>query len=49
MINNITNWIIENKEWVFSGIGITAYAALNVRADRAPWCIPTAQMVQRSR
>lgn len=23
MINNITNWIIENKEWVFSGIGIT--------------------------
>lgn len=24
MINNIINWIIENYEWVFSGIGITA-------------------------
>ena len=23
MINNITNWIIENQEWVFSGIGVT--------------------------
>lgn len=23
MINNIINWIIENKEWVFSGIGVT--------------------------
>lgn len=23
MINNIANWIIENQEWVFSGIGVT--------------------------
>lgn len=23
MINNITNWIIANQEWVFSGIGVT--------------------------
>jgi hypothetical protein len=23
MINNIINWIIENKEWFFSGIGVT--------------------------
>ena len=23
MINNITNWIIENQEWFFSGIGVT--------------------------
>ena len=23
MINTVINWIIENKEWVFSGIGVT--------------------------
>lgn len=23
MIKNAVNWIIENREWVFSGIGIT--------------------------
>ena len=23
MINKVINWIIENKEWVFSGIGVT--------------------------
>ena len=23
MINNIINWIIENQEWIFSGIGVT--------------------------
>ena len=23
MITNITNWIMENREWVFSGIGVT--------------------------
>ena len=24
MINQIVNWIIENRDWVFSGIGVTA-------------------------
>ena len=23
MINNIINWIANNQEWVFSGIGVT--------------------------
>ena len=23
MINNIINWIVNNQEWVFSGIGVT--------------------------
>lgn len=23
MINNMINWMIENREWVFSGIGVT--------------------------
>lgn len=23
MINKVFNWIIENREWVFSGIGVT--------------------------
>lgn len=23
MINQIFNWIVENKEWFFSGIGVT--------------------------
>ena len=23
MINNVINWSIENKEWLFSGIGVT--------------------------
>lgn len=23
MINNILNWVIENCEWLFSGIGVT--------------------------
>lgn len=23
MITNIINWIIENRDWVFSGIGVT--------------------------
>ena len=23
MISQIINWIIENKEWIFSGIGVT--------------------------
>jgi hypothetical protein len=22
MINNILNWIVQNKEWIFSGIGV---------------------------
>ena len=27
-MNNIINWIIDNKEWVFSGIGIALVGLL---------------------
>lgn len=40
-LSDITSFRASNE--------LTAYAALNVRADRAPWCISAAQMVQRSR
>lgn len=28
MINNIINWMIENCEWVFSGIGVTVLVGI---------------------
>ena len=32
MITNIINWIIENRDWVFSGIGVTILV-------NALWCV----------
>ncbi len=28
MINKVFNWIIENREWVFSGIGVTFFLGI---------------------
>lgn len=28
MINNIINWMVENCEWVFSGIGVTVLVGI---------------------